>query len=112
MSISSIDPWLQEGQQPGDRDQAREAVEKGMVGAVMLKLHSDEEQTQDKDRKGWLDKYVDGYERDAGYIAEGLALRLIEQAIRIMADKGISRSDLASLMGVSRVHITRMFNAP
>ena len=78
----------------------------------MLKLHSDEEQTQDKDRKGWLDKYVDGYERDAGYIAEGLALRLIEQAISIMEERGISRSDLASLMGVSRSHITRMFNAP
>ena len=78
----------------------------------MLKLHSHEVPPQDKDRTGWLDKYVEEYERDADYIAEGLALRLIEQAISIMAEKGISRSDLASLLGVSRAHVTRMFNAP
>ncbi|MDO8689840.1 MAG: helix-turn-helix domain-containing protein [Dehalococcoidia bacterium] len=78
----------------------------------MLRLHSHQVPTQDKDQTGWLDKYVEEYELDADYVAEGLALRLIEQAISTMGDKGISRSDLASLMGVSRSHITRMLNAP
>lgn len=78
----------------------------------MLTVHSHAIHPQNKDRTGWLDKYVEEYEHDADYIAEGLALRLVEQAISIMGEKGISRSDLASLMGVSRSHITRMFNAP
>lgn len=61
---------------------------------------------------GWLDEYIKEYERDPDFIAEGMAIQVIEDAIRAMNKRGISRSDLASLIGVSRAYVTRVFNAP
>ncbi|GEM_PF-1334979 len=61
----------------------------------------------------WLTKHEqEEFEKDPEYIAEGLALRIIEQALELMQEKNISRAELASLMGVSRAYVSRMFNAP
>jgi plasmid maintenance system antidote protein VapI len=59
-----------------------------------------------------LAQYEAEFERDPDYVAETLALQVIEQALQLMKDKGISRSELASLMGVSRAYVSKLFNAP
>ncbi|MHB8576126.1 MAG: helix-turn-helix domain-containing protein [Dehalococcoidia bacterium] len=50
--------------------------------------------------------------RNPDFVAEGLALGVIEQALAIMQSQGISRSALATRMGVSRAYISRIFDAP
>ncbi|MBI2304414.1 MAG: helix-turn-helix transcriptional regulator [Chloroflexi bacterium] len=61
---------------------------------------------------GWLAPYEAKFERDPDYIAEHLAILIVEQALGMMERKGISRAQLSDLMGVSRSYITRVFNAP
>ena len=61
---------------------------------------------------GALDRYFREYEDDPDFIAEGLAIAVIEDALRIMQSKGLSRSDLANIMGVSKAQVSRTFNAP
>ncbi|MDO8690313.1 MAG: helix-turn-helix transcriptional regulator [Dehalococcoidia bacterium] len=78
----------------------------------MLKDTACHIEQDDTTTDGWLDEYIKKYERDPDYVAEGLAIQIIEDVIRSMQRKGISRSDLASIMGVARAYITRMFNAP
>ena len=60
---------------------------------------------------GALDKYFAEYEYDPDFLAEGMALAIVEDALSIMESKGLSRSDLANRMGVSRAHISQLFNA-
>jgi DNA-binding Xre family transcriptional regulator len=57
-------------------------------------------------------EYEAEFQRDPEYHSEAIALRVIEQAVQIMKDKGISRTQLAERMGVSRAYVTRLFNAP
>ena len=59
-----------------------------------------------------LEKYYIKYEKDADFIAEGLSIAIIENALRIMQQKGISRSGLAQAMGIPKSQISRIFNAP
>ena len=59
---------------------------------------------------GALDKYFLEYENDPDFLAEGMALAIVEDALSIMESKGLSRSDLANRMGVSRAHISQLFN--
>ena len=61
---------------------------------------------------GFLDESVSGYEQDASYIAETMALRFAEEVARRIEAKGISRAQLARNMGVSRAYITRILDAP
>src|SRR6266700_5557959 len=61
---------------------------------------------------GWLDSLVDGYDRDPDFVAEAVALHLIEQAIARMAEEGTTRAELAEQMGVTRQRISQIFNAP
>ena len=61
---------------------------------------------------GWLTQYDAAYARDPDYIAEGLALSVTEEALGLMEQKNISRSQLAARMNVSRAYVTRLFNAP
>ncbi len=61
---------------------------------------------------GWLDQFLPELERDPDYVAEYLALHIAEEATELMEQKGISRSQLASLMGVSKAYVTRILNAP
>ena len=63
-------------------------------------------------RKAALDKYLEGYEHDPDFIAEGMAIGIVEDALRIMQEKGINRSALADMMGVKKAHVSRLLNAP
>ena len=47
-----------------------------------------------------LEKYYSRYEKAPDFIAEGLSIAIIENALRVMQKKGISRADLAREMGV------------
>ena len=59
-----------------------------------------------------LEKYYSKYEKAPDYIAEGMSISIIENALQIMKQKGISRSDLAREMSVPKSQISRIFNAP
>lgn len=61
---------------------------------------------------GLLDTYLDEHSDDPELIAESLAIDLIEDAVRLLQEKGISRSDLSGLMNVSRGYVTRLLNSP
>lgn len=61
---------------------------------------------------GALDSYIKQYEHDPGYLAEAMALVLMEEAAHLMEAQGMSRAQLAQRMGVSRAHVSRLFNAP
>jgi transcriptional regulator with XRE-family HTH domain len=63
-------------------------------------------------RSGVLNKYYSKYEHDPEFIAEEMSIRVIEDALQIMRAKGITRSELSNRMGVSRAHVSRLFNAP
>ncbi len=52
------------------------------------------------------------YERDPEFVAEGLAIKVIEQAPRYLEEKGLSQSWLADRMGVSRAYVSRILKAP
>jgi len=55
--------------------------------------------------------YIREYENDPEFVAEGLALKITEEALAYMETKGLSQSWLAERMGVSRAHVSRIFNA-
>lgn len=59
----------------------------------------------------WLNQFEEKYKDDPDFVAEGLALKVTEDAIEIMQKQGISRAELASRMGVSRAHVTQVLNA-
>ena len=61
---------------------------------------------------GLLNSILSEYKQDPEYVAEELALRIAEDAARIMHQKGLNRSQLARQMGVSRAYVTRFFDAP
>jgi len=62
--------------------------------------------------KGLLHEYEEQYANDPDYIAERLALRVTEEAAKIMQNPGLSRADLAARMNVSRAYVTKIFDAP
>ena len=64
------------------------------------------------EQTGALDAYYRNYEADADFIAEGLAMTVVEDALRIMESNNLSRADLAKVMGVSRPLVSRFLNAP
>jgi transcriptional regulator with XRE-family HTH domain len=59
-----------------------------------------------------LEKYYAKYGKDPDFVAEGLSIVIIENALKVMNEKGISRADLAREMGVPKSQISRIFNAP
>ncbi len=59
-----------------------------------------------------LEKHYISYRHDANFLAEGLSVAIIENALRVMKQKGISRADLAREMGVPKSQVSRIFNAP
>lgn len=61
---------------------------------------------------GWLAPQIEELEHDPEYVAEGLALQVIEQALGLMQEQGISRAELAERLGTSRAYVTKLFNAP
>lgn len=64
------------------------------------------------DSKGLVDIYLEEYSNDPEFIAEGLAIDLMEDVARLQQIKGISRSDLAVLMNVSKAYVTKLLNSP
>jgi plasmid maintenance system antidote protein VapI len=59
-----------------------------------------------------LEKYYAKYETAPDFQAESISIAIIENALAVMKDKGISRVDLAREMGVPKSQISRIFNAP
>ena len=58
-----------------------------------------------------LAEYYAKYEKDPDFVAEGLAIAIIENALYVMECQGVSRVDLAA-MGIPKSQISRIFNAP
>ena len=61
------------------------------------------------EKAGLLDQYVEEYERNPQYVAEGLAIDLLENAIFIMQQKKLTRAEVARRMGISRSAVSQLF---
>lgn len=59
-----------------------------------------------------LAEYYAEYEKDPDFVAEGLALSIIDNALYAMERQGITRSELAATMGIPKSQVSRIFNAP
>ena len=59
-----------------------------------------------------LAEYYAKYEKDPDFVAEGLALSIIDNALYVMERQGITRSELAATMGIPKSQVSRIFNAP
>ena len=59
-----------------------------------------------------LAERIKKYEKDPDFVAEGLAIAVIENALYAMERKGITRSELAAAMGIPKSQVSRIFNAP
>ena len=59
----------------------------------------------------FLAGYLKEYEKDADFVAEGMALSVAEQALKIMQEKGVTHVALAASMGVAPSFVSRVFNA-
>jgi transcriptional regulator with XRE-family HTH domain len=59
-----------------------------------------------------LEKYAQEYANDPEFIAEGLSIKIIEEMLECLKNKGLNHSWLAQQMGVSRAHISKILNAP
>jgi len=58
-----------------------------------------------------LAEYYAEYEKDPDFVAEGLAIAIIENALYAMECQGVSRADLAAT-GIPKSQVSRIFNAP
>lgn len=59
-----------------------------------------------------LEKYAQELESDPEYIAEGFALKIIEEALKTLKDRKLNKTWLAKRMGVSRYQLSKIFDAP
>ena len=59
-----------------------------------------------------LQRYYVKYQQDPEFLAEGLSIAIIENALKVMKQKGINRADLAREMGVPKSQVSRIFTAP
>jgi transcriptional regulator with XRE-family HTH domain len=59
-----------------------------------------------------LEKYAQEYANDPEFIAEGLSIKIIEEMLECLKNRGLKHSWLAEQMGVSRAHISKILNAP
>lgn len=59
-----------------------------------------------------LERDAREFANDPEFIAEGLSIKVIEEMLKCLEQKGLSQSWLAEKMGVSRAHISRILNAP
>lgn len=59
-----------------------------------------------------LEARIKKYEKDPDFVAEGLAIAIIENALYTMECQGVSRADLAATMGIPKSQVSRIFNAP
>lgn len=61
---------------------------------------------------GWFDSDVEQYERDPEFVAERMAIQLVEEALKLMEHEGTSRAELARRMQVKPAYVSRILNAP
>lgn len=61
---------------------------------------------------GTLARYVDEYKSDPEFIAQGLAVKVTDEALHILHAKGLPQSWMAEAMQVSPAHVSRVLNAP
>lgn len=59
-----------------------------------------------------LERDAREFANDPEFIAEGLSIKVIEEMLKLMEERGLNQSWLAEKMGVSRAHVSRMLNAP
>lgn len=59
-----------------------------------------------------LEKHAQEYANDPEFIAEGLSIKVIEEVLVCLEQRGLNQSWLAEKMGVSRAFISRILNAP
>lgn len=59
---------------------------------------------------GWFEKEFDEARGTFEYKLEGLELEVTETILRVMEEKGISRSDLAQKLGVSKAAVSKLLN--
>src|SRR5690242_13705183 len=92
------------------RKGAQRAYGRDLRRVTMLEKHPTSDPTT-VHTADWLARYETEYSRDADYVAERLALNVMEEALVLMEEQGVSRTQLASRMGVSRPYVTKIFNA-
>ncbi len=61
---------------------------------------------------GALASDYEEFEKDPGFIAELLAIRVTEDAARLMSANSLSRAALALRMGTSAAYVSKLMNAP
>ncbi|MFC1946763.1 helix-turn-helix domain-containing protein [Chloroflexota bacterium] len=66
----------------------------------------------EKNLEHHLDKKIKDYSNDPEFIAEGLSIKIIEEALHHLSNRKLSQTWLAEKTGVSRAHISRILNAP
>ncbi len=59
-----------------------------------------------------LEKDILEFANDPEFIAEGLAIKVTEEMLERLEQRGLNQSWLAERMGVSRAHISRILSAP
>jgi transcriptional regulator with XRE-family HTH domain len=59
---------------------------------------------------GWFKKELEEARDTFEYKLEGLELEVTETILRVMEEKGISRSDLAQKLGVSKAAVSKLLN--
>ncbi|HOJ05692.1 MAG TPA: helix-turn-helix transcriptional regulator [Bacteroidota bacterium] len=60
--------------------------------------------------KNWFAQQFEAFENDPEYKAGLLRLEFYENILSIMAEKNISRAELASRLGCSKAYITKLFS--
>ncbi len=58
-----------------------------------------------------LQQYEKEYSEDPEFIAQGLALKVTEEMLQCLDEKGVSQTELADQMEVSRAHISHILRA-
>ena len=58
----------------------------------------------------WFQEKLDNFREDNDYYAEELILDLTEQIISMMTKLGLTRTELAGRLGVSKAHVTKLLN--
>ena len=65
-----------------------------------------------RDESTWLEKLDKEFANDPEYIVHGILLDITEDICRAMEQQGITRSELANRLGVSRQYVTNFLNTP
>lgn len=65
----------------------------------------------DNNKEPILERYTREYANDPEYIAEGLAIKITEEMLEHLSQRGLNQTWLASQMGVSRSHVSKILNA-